>query len=251
MRKTSAFLNTSAFKDYSEDLLLTFLLVPVIRWCLDQCSAIYLGTLFAFWLIAVGALGIEVPIFFSLNVLMFFSVGAYLAHSPKHSLYTLFHRNPLLAWVSVIGFLILLAARAWTFLLIDKGAYPLVDKIVYSEAYLSILRVFGVLAFAQFIIAIAQTCRKVFNCLIQLSQYAFFIFAVHYPLIEIIKVVAGKLPGQDSAVGAFLSWLLIPIGVTITCIIAAWVLNKLVPPLFSLMNGKRSLTFTNSNKSSE
>ena len=112
--------------------------------------------------------------------------------------------------------------------------------MLHSYAYLCLLRILGVLSFSQLLFTLVRHGGPIKHFLIRYSGYSFFIFAAHFPLIELVKVVAQRVPGSDSAPGYFLMWLLIPLTTIALCVVGAKLLERLTPPVFNLLNGGRS-----------
>ena len=218
---------------FIHDIVITFLLLPIIYHGLKKLKVAFVLICFLVW-----GLKIEVPIFFSFNVFFFFVIGGYIALSPQISLRTL-KFNSTFSLIFIGLFLSALILRAWTSLLIPSDLF--IFNIIRSEHFLLLLRLLGVIAFFQFIWWIVDHGRKSSDVVHHLSSYSFIIFAMHFPIIEFVKIAFSKMPGQATSIGVFLTWLLVPI-ITITiCIIGAIILKKISPPLLSLLNGKRDI----------
>jgi peptidoglycan/LPS O-acetylase OafA/YrhL len=98
----------------------------------------------------------------------------------------------------------------------------------------------GVVSFAYMVCMLARKDGSLKRFLIRYSGYSFFVFAAHYPLLLFVAAFAQRVPGHGSALGFFFMWLLIPLVTVLLCILAAQVLERLVPSLFRLLNGGRS-----------
>lgn len=218
---------------FVHDLILAFLIFPLIKYLLDNLGIIFLLGCFLFWFLGFG-----LPVFFSSNVLFFFVVGAYIAHpGNKLVLELLFWPPVFIRYLVLFLFVIFLLGRSLTFVFFDEGS--MIANFLRTDKFLLMLRVFGVLGFAQILYLLSVNFKSCFNFLRDKSGYAFLIFAIHYPVIEILKIAASRIPGQASAFGAFLSWLLIPMLTVSICIFFSWLLCRTFPKLFALLNGSR------------
>jgi hypothetical protein len=212
---------------FVHDLLLTILLAPVLYFFLSRLGWYLLVLMAVFWVLVPWP-----PVFFSGNVLMFFAIGAWLTLPQSPGMSPLLLRLQGQRWLWAALFALALLAR------IFSHRAGTLDAVLQGHEYLCLLRVLGVLAFAAHLSA--WISRYPGNALVRrYSGYAFFIFAVHYPLIELLQAPVALLPGHASAIGLSLSWLLIP---ALTIVVSVWsarLLETRLPALFRLLNGGR------------
>ena len=208
---------------FIHDLILTLALTPAIYWLLQKTGLIFVLCVATAWL----ANAIPFP-FFSGNVLTFFTVGAYLnlkSVNLTEQLNKLHKIAPLL-------FLLFLAS------LLGRAFHNL-HSVLGGHAYLCVLRVLGVICAGISIAWLLQKAPKIAQYIRGLATYSFFIFAAHYPIIEFVKIITQRIPGQSYQTGQIISLLGIPTTTIFICIVAAMLLQKMAPKLFSILNGGR------------
>jgi hypothetical protein len=181
-----------------------------------------------FWLLVP-----DPPLLFSGNVPMFFAVGAWLTLPQSIGLGATLTRLERQRWL-LTGLLVLaLLLRIFSHMF---GSF---DALLQGHVYLCVLRVLGVLAVAGQISRLVAGRHASAALLVRYSCYAFFIFAVHFPLIELVQVGVQQVPGHATASGLLLSWMLVP-AVTIAVALAmAIALEKHAPGVFRILNGGR------------
>lgn len=212
---------------FVHDLVLTMLLSPVIGWLIRAAGGTALILLGILWFLEL----IPFP-FFSGNVLFFFTIGAYLALHPRYSLEGL--AAVAQRQVVIVGCLL----TALILLRMFSGYFGVGGTYLRSEQALMAIRIAGVLFFLG-IIYRAAADRSRITGLVALSQYSFFIFAFHFPTIEIVKSVARQIPLHSSTLGLFVGWLAVPLVTLLVCLLAARALKALNADLYGLMNGGR------------
>jgi hypothetical protein len=214
---------------FVHDLILTLLLAPLVYRLLGLHPKTSLAALLVVWLS-----GWVPPPFFSLNVPFFFCIGAYLGmpHGPR--LAGVLDALAPATWYVAPLFALVILGRLFSHLL------PELAHVIDGHAYLSSMRVLGVLTFAQVLLALVRRGGRAKEAMIHYSGYAFFIFAAHYPTIELVKLVSGRMPGDASAIGALLQCALIPLVTIALCIAGAKLLERWAPPVFAMLNGGRS-----------
>ena len=214
---------------FVHDLILTLVLAPLIYRLLRAFKWVLLVVIFGVWLS-----GYVPPPFFSLNVLFFFCLGAFLGLPDGLGLQAVL--TSLGRWGGYVVPVFVLALFARLF----AHEFPGVSSFISGETYLSLLRLLGIVSFAHLIFVLCQKDRRLKQILIHYSGYSFFVFSAHYPLILFVAAVALRVPGHGSSLGFFVMWLTIPLVTVALCITAAKVLERLVSPLFNLLNGGRS-----------
>jgi succinoglycan biosynthesis protein ExoH len=214
---------------FVHDLILTLLLAPILHRLLAASPALLLAGLGAVWLS-----GFVPPPFFSMNVLLFFAIGAYLGDPRGPGLVRALDALRPLRWYLWLAFLAVVGTRLLSHRLPELA--PLID----GHGYLCLMRVLGVLAFSQALCELVRRGGMLPEMLVRYSGYSFFVFAAHYPTIELVKILAVRVPGATSALGLFAQWLVIPLATIGICIVGAKVLEQWLPGLFRVLNGGRS-----------
>jgi surface polysaccharide O-acyltransferase-like enzyme len=213
---------------FVRDLLLTLLLTPLIYYCLRLLGYWLLLPMLALWLLLP-----DPPLFFSGNVPVFFTIGAMLALPGGMGLTAVLTRLAARRRALLLVFTILLLIRLMSY---QFGA---AEAFIQSHVYLCLLRVSGVTAFSALLFLFVQRDSGASRFLLRYSGYSFFIFATHFPLIELLQDAVVDIPGYDSALGMFFSWLLIPLLTISLAVIGAITLERFLPGLFHILNGGR------------
>lgn len=210
---------------FIHDLLLTLLLAPIIGWLSKRAGLGFILILTAVWLLDA----VPFP-FFSANVLYFFCLGALFAIR-GHNLASVAEAG--LRWRKIfLGlFCFLLLTR------IGQEWHPLFA----SYQWLCLLRLAGVATLGLYIYSQLQQPNSLTQRISAYSPYAFFIFATHYPAIDLFKILFEYLPGQPLALGQFLSLLIIPIATVTFCILSARIVAWISPRTFAFLNGGKAL----------
>jgi hypothetical protein len=208
---------------FIHDLVLSLLLTPFLYPIIKRAPIFLIG-LFILW-----AVEWQVPIFFNLKVLTFFSVGIYLGQRnwQENELNTLNN-------ISIFIFIVLILGRIYT-PYYNNGDMP------YETIYELILRSIGAFSVFSLTLHLRKQMPIVFNWLSNNSGYSFFIFSAHFPLIILFKQVLSMTYLFDGAVGQIALWVLAPAITISVIIITAKVLNKIIPSLFKFLNGQRSI----------
>lgn len=209
---------------FIHDLILTLCLAPLISLSLNKAFWITLIALSAVWVSDL----IPSPFFYG-NVLMFFTLGAALQKrtpSIEAAINTLWPFRYLILTL----FALALAGRAF-------NGY--IHEWLASYPFLCLLRVLGVLSSSIIILGCYKRKFRFISAVQSLSPYSFFIFASHYPTIEFIKTIVQRIPGQSSELGLIISLFIIPTLTITLCILGALALKRIMPKLYSLLNGQR------------
>jgi hypothetical protein len=215
---------------FVHDLIITILLAPVIHFALWLFGWRLFIPAVLLWLLLP-----DPPLLFSGNVPMFFTLGAWLALPGSPGFGPLLIRLEPWRW-RLTGLL-----SVALLLFIFSHEFGPVEPVLRSHPYLCLLRVFGVLAIGAHISRYVSARLSNSEFIERYSCYSFFIFAAHYPLIEIVQFGVLKVPGHATAVGMTLSWLLVP-AVTIACALAlALVMDRHMPAVFDVLNGGRGM----------
>lgn len=208
---------------FIHDLILTFVLTPVIGFCAGRFPVLFSVLLIPGWI-----LGFVLPPFFSNNVLFFFSLGAIMATN-RIGLGHVYEQLQEQRWLIYSGFCLLLLGR------IFHDVLP----VLGSESYLCLLRLAGVMTAFILLYPLAQKETKVIGLLITLSALSFFIFAFHLPTLDLLKFLASRLSFSGTEMGVLASLLLLPPLCIVLSVAIAYGIRWLSPPLFLFINGGR------------
>jgi hypothetical protein len=135
--------------------------------------------------------------------------------------------------------LLLLFGAALCVRVMSHLAGPL-EAALHSHQFLCLLRIGGVLAASALLYDMVVTRPALTQRINRYSGCAFFMFAMHYPLIELLQEVVVLIPGHATSVGLLLSWLLVPLLTIATTLGTALWCEKQLPALFSVLNGGRA-----------
>lgn len=213
---------------FIRDLLITIALAPFIYFFLRRFGGYLLVLIAAFWVVVP-----DPPLLFSSNVPMFFTLGAWLA-LPRGAglaatLYQLERfRGPLLGALALALLLRIFAHRFGT-----------LESLLQGYQYLCLLRVLGVLGIGAALSAYVRQRRTHDAFFVNYGCYTFFIFAVHYPLIEVLQLGVLAVPGHATTAGMLLSWLLVPLVTIGSALVMAIAMEYYLPTLFNILNGGR------------
>jgi len=208
---------------FIHDLVLSILLTPLLYPIIKK-APVFLIALFILW-----AAEWEVPVFFNLKVLTFFSVGLYLGQRNWQPGDLNIFNN-----ISILAFIALILGRIYVPYAND-GVMP------YETVYELILRSIGTVAVFSLVLHLRNKVPSVFNWLANNSGYAFFIFAAHFPLIILFKQVLSMTNLFNSGAGEIALWAIAPTITISFIIISAYLLNKILPGLYKFLNGQRSI----------
>lgn len=221
---------------FIHDLILTLLIFPVLQLGLRYLPDVFISVAFIGWI-----LGFVPPGFFSFNVTFFFMLGGFLVLCPQEHIAQIFQQRSFSLGV-VAFFTLFLTLRAWTFWIFNEELHGhWVVGLIRSDTYLLALRAVGVVAAVQMLVWLYRYAKGAFYFIHRFSGYSFFVFAAHYPIIELYKIIVERIPGQASNTGLILTWLCVPLITVLTCIVMAVLCDKWFPKLFQLLNGGRLL----------
>lgn len=211
---------------FVHDLMLTLLLSPLLFWALRR---------FGGWLILGGIpvwLMLEsLPLFYYSHLPAFFVLGAWLALPEGPGLLPLLERIKGFTCPAAAAFVAVVLARMLAHEFGPAGAF------LGSYAFLCLIRVLGALALALTIYELSKHDIPLVRLLMHHRDQAFFIYAAHFPLIELYQSFAAFIPGHDSAWGMLVSWLSIPLLTIATCIWLSQALRAWKPALHRLLDG--------------
>ncbi|ABM03015.1 hypothetical protein Ping_1180 [Psychromonas ingrahamii 37] len=203
---------------FIRDLIVMVILAPLFLLILNNknISTFVFACLFTLWFI--GFWPIYVP---SLAAFFFFYAGAYFSNM-KFDLFSIDRYGKVISSI----YLIILVTDSLT-----KGE-------VYSSYIHKIGIVFGIMT-ALYLSKYALQSTVAKNVLLKLSHYSFFVFAVHEPILTILKKIIYKLivPTSDLAVTSI--YLSIPIAVILISLAAYKVLSMAIPKTLNIVTGGR------------
>jgi hypothetical protein len=208
---------------FIHDLVLTIALTPLIDLLLKKIPTVSLVLLGAIWIAKV-----PLYVFFSSNVLFFFFLGAYFQR--RH-----LSISNLANWLSQYSLLIV----ALFGVVLVARVFQHVHILLQSYQFLCLLRILGVMTSLIGINWIYNRRPAWAGKLQYYSFYSFFIFAFHYPVVEIVKTVFQRIPGQSSQLGLVVSFFLIPLLTIGFSIAAASIIKITSPKTLELLNGGR------------
>lgn len=215
---------------FVRDLLVTVLISPALWLLLRHAPYVGAALLGVAWLI-----GHDLWIFFRTDIAFFFYLGGLIR----------LRNVPLgldarTAWVLLAAYVVLVALRA-----LAPGA---IDLEPHRPALLDVatraMRLLGVLACWGVCLRLALS--RLGSWLAQYSGLSFFLFAVHFPLIAVVKALLWPwLPAQTDA------WMMLhylgSVLVTVTLgLTAGYALALVAPKWFALANGGRVIPLTRS-----
>ncbi len=210
---------------FIHDLVLTFMLCPLIGWLIRRIPWVVLTATGLIWM-----LNVNIQPFFSTNVLFFFILGA-LSATTRFDLEWCFNFLKPFRWLIGLVFVALLLGRI----------FQSVHHVFASYPYLCLLRGVGLLVFMLAIRSLTSRDNAILRTLRYLSPLSFFIFAFHYPTLEFIRAIVRAIPGHDSEMGMLFFFFALPttcVGITF---LTALFLHWLSPPFFKFINGGRSI----------
>lgn len=213
---------------FVHDLLLTLMLTPVLYFLLQWMNWHLLILMAVIWMMIPYP-----PVFFSGNVLMFFTIGAWLSLPDSPGLGLILEKLQRYRWPLLILFTGVLTLRLLSY------KFALINDILQGYVYLCALRIIGVLTASALIYHLVTQRQRLTRFFLRYSGYSFIIFAAHYPLIELLQGPVLSIPGHDSTLGLTMSWLLIPLFTIALIIVLSRQCERHFPLLFSILNGGR------------
>lgn len=115
------------------------------------------------------------------------------------------------------------------------------SPVLDSHQYLNLFRIMGVLSASLVVYGMATGKANAKEWLLKLSPYSFFIFAVHYPVIDLVKNVFRFIPYQQTQPGLVITLVLVPIVTVVICMLAAVILKKMASPVFVFLSGSKRI----------
>ncbi len=201
---------------FIRDLMVMVLVAPVIYLFLSKASKIVLFALFSLWFLDVWPINIP-----SADAFLFFYAGAYFAYS-NTNLFALDRFGPFVLFLYLIILLIDTSTKGYVFndyihkvgILLGLNASLYVTSTVVKTDYL----------------------KKV---LLWASGCSFFVFAVHEPLLTVMRKVSYKVFQPSNDLSVLLLYFIVPIFVIIGSMFAYIVIKSIAPKFLSVISGGR------------
>lgn len=210
---------------FIHDLVLTLILSPLIYLAITKFRIIFVVLMAGIWFMDL----VPFP-FFSGNILFFFSLGAYIAVHGI-SIERIFLAIKPMSGISYSLLILLILGRMF------HDIHPWLS----TYQYLCLVRIAGVTAFFIIVYTMADSIEKESNWLLRISPYSFFIFAVHYPLIEILKNLFIRIPYQSIWPGQLLTFIIVPLVTIGICLGMALVLKNVSKRTYSFLSGYKRI----------
>lgn len=203
---------------FIRDLFVMVLLSPLVYLALRFARPFFLAALFAAWF--ANHWPIYIP---SAATALFFSLGAS---------FSLSHRNPFfgdrVGWAITALYGILVVVDAMT-----KGES--FNPHLHKAALL--LGMMAVLFLTQFLVHLPRLRWG----LLRAGSCSFFVFAVHEPLLTVLRKVAFKLVAPETDLSILTLYLSLPILVLAIALTAYFALRKVAPAFLIFVSGRSSL----------
>ena len=208
---------------FIHDLVLTLLLTPIIHFFLQRFDLPMLFVVLFLWFA-----GIVPPLFFYGNVLCFFIVGAVIARA-NIDLFELAKQS-----YDRLGLIFIL----FSFVVVMQ---IFASNLEWFETglWLRILRLLGVLTASGCMYFFMTQYPAAVTKINVYSGSSFLIFALHYPLIEFVKIVVLRAPYLTTSTGLIISLFLIPITTILLSYGSGLMLHKLSPRVARVLSGGR------------
>jgi surface polysaccharide O-acyltransferase-like enzyme len=201
---------------FIRDLIILVLFAPVINVVIRFAPLPFLGLVLFCWLI--GGWSVYVP---SSDALLFFSIGAYLGLTKK-SLFYLDNYG-----LMVVGLYL---------------AVVTVDTITINQLFNPYLHKIGIvlgISAVLFSTKLVAQNEKLKLLILRLSGVSFFVYAVHEPLLTILRKISYKILLPESSFTILFLYFLIPT-ITITFAVVAYRgLARVAPKFVSIVTGGR------------
>lgn len=208
---------------FVRDLFVTALISPLLWWVLRGAPYIGMAILCGAWIIGSGLV-----VFFRTDVVFFFYLGAFL-RIRRASLQISGGATVVLMAIYVT----LVVLRALAPMVLDLSGH----RPELLTAATRSMRVIGVVACWGLCLRLAST--RPGAIVASYGGLAFFLYAIHYPLIDVIKIVFWRwVPAQSDG------WMILHYAATVTATLAIGIgggllLARIVPRAFALLNGGR------------
>ncbi len=201
---------------FIRDLMILVLLAPLIKIILKFGPFAFLAVFFIYWFFDIWPF--YVP---SSEALLFFYVGAYLASTNKN-MFAVDRYGSIL----VLLYLIIVTIDAS---FIDGPFNPYLHKVGIIVGVLSTL----------FITKFIARTERIKSIILWLSSASFFVYAIHEPLLTIVRKISYKLLSPNTSSSILCLYFFVPIVVITFLIIAYRVFFRVTPRFVSIVTGGR------------
>lgn len=209
---------------FLRDLFVSVLVSPLLWLLLRHAPYVGMLALAAAWMV-----GHDLWVFFRADVVLFFYLGGYMR---MYKVPLQLGRSAAIAAMLVYIALVALRAGAPLVLDLEQGRPALLTAATRAMRLLGVVACWGMV--------LQLSASAVGGSIARLGGLAFFVHALHFPLIAQVKLILWRLlPAQSDG------WMLAHYAFTVAltaliAIAAALVLNQVAPRLFSVLNGGRS-----------
>ena len=204
---------------YLRDLMVFFILTPILYFCIRKFSLVFLVLLFGCY---VSGIWIQIP-GFSLNII-YFAIGAYLALNNKSIVSELYTYR----WFFYIAVLIMLP-----FMIYYDGTYTsFIGNVIYPFFVFALTPCY--INIATFLMLKGKVKPKPI-----LSKASFFVYALHTLILGYCASIVTYVMYSDYWILASIRYMLIPIFCVIICLYIYTLMSKFTPRILSLLMGGR------------
>ena len=198
---------------FIRDLIVLNIIYPIVRKLIERFPFTTFTVLISCWLMDMNL------IFVSSTALLFFSLGHYAVKYPR-----------ILTTIDEIKFVDIIPIYLLTVIM----------ELLHlnnSSVLASINLILGCLVFYKLSLPLSKNTR-VFNGFEYLSQYSFWTFALHSPMLAILQKVYVKIfPVNDALM--LIEYFSLTIVTLILCLFSGVLVRKTVPKLYSVLTGDR------------
>lgn len=201
---------------FIRDLIILVLFAPVINVVIRFAPLPFLGLVLFYWLI--GSSIVHAP---SSEAILFFSIGAYFG-STKRSLFCLDDFGPMI----VVLYL----------------AVVTIDTLITNQLFNPYLHKIGIVlgvSGALFLTKLVAQNEKFKLIIVRLSEASFFVYAVHEPLLTILRKISYKMLLPESSFTILFLYFLTPTITIIFAVVAYRGLVRVAPRFLSIVTGGR------------
>lgn len=208
---------------FVRDLFVTMLVSPILWLSLRHVPYLGMALLGAAWLAGSG-----LGLFFRTDVAFFFYLGGFIRMRG-----IALHIGPRVAWALLGGYVVLVALRALAPALLDlsDGRPPLLTAATRAMRLIGVVACWGIF--------LQLACTRFGRFVAGYGGLAFFLHAMHFPLIAEVKIRLWQLmPAHTDGwlLIHFLASVVLTVGL---CMTAGLLLTRWAPGAFALMNGGR------------
>ena len=203
---------------YLRDLIVFFVLSPVIYWCIKRVKVSFLIVLFFCYLTDIW------PQIQGLSSSMvFFVLGAYLAVNDKNIISEVYKRRNKFY---IITFILL------PLMIYYDGRYTSIGNLIYPFFVFTLVPVY-------ISVGISLMLKNKINLMLQLSQSSFFIFALHTMILGYCASIIKLIIPSDFWILASMRYLLTPLFCVLVCYACYNIMKRIVPNCLSTLIGGR------------